>query len=182
MCIRDSPGGIHLEATVKVLRACGARVIVPRAQHCCGLPMVDAGDARSARVLARQTITILEMQADYIVSAANSCVAAIVHDYPHLFRDEPEWNARALRLAERVMDLATFLTRVATLPPGALVGRSSVASAVTYHAFCQTLNLLHADGAARWLLREGCGIDLLELPEANVCCGSGARSPLTRPR
>ncbi len=117
--------------------------------------------------------------ADYIVSAANSCVAAIVHDYPHLFKEEPEWKARAQRLQGRVLDLATFLDRVAGLPAGALAAPSQ--HVVTYHPFCQSLNVLQADQAARRMLTEVCGLELRELPEANVCCGFGGSTSFDAP-
>lgn len=172
------------EAAVRVLAACGARVLIPVDQHCCGLPMIDAGDVPTAKRLARQTVACLEAAgADYIVSAANSCVAAITHDYPHLFRDDAAWQARAARLAPRVLDLASFLQQVAKLPDGALapVARGGEGPALTYHPFCQSLNVLHADGAARWLLESVCGLQLRELAEADVCCGFGGSTSFIAP-
>jgi L-lactate dehydrogenase complex protein LldF len=180
-CLTDRFAPEQAEATVKLLSACGVRVLVPRQQHCCGLPMMDSGQAESAKRLAKQTIAMLEATAaDYVVSAANSCVAAIVHDYPHLFRDEPEWKGRAQRLGERVLDLATFLDRIARLAPGQLASNKP-ADTITYHPFCQTLNVLHADGSARHLLEEVCGLQLRDLPEANVCCGFGGTTSFDAP-
>ncbi|HVS06817.1 MAG TPA: LUD domain-containing protein [Candidatus Dormibacteraeota bacterium] len=179
-CLTDPLAPEQAESAVKLLSACGARVMVPMAQHCCGLPFLDSGDAHGAKRLARQTIVMLESTtADYIVSAANSCVATIVHDYPHLFKDEPQWKARAERLRERVRDLASFLVNVARLPAGALANPSN--DVVTYHPFCQSLNVLHADQAARRLLIEVCGLELRELPEANVCCGFGGSTSFDAP-
>jgi L-lactate dehydrogenase complex protein LldF len=180
-CLTDRFAPEQAEATVKLLSACGVRVLVPRQQHCCGLPMMDSGQAESAKRLAKQTIAMLEATAaDYVVSAANSCVAAIVHDYPHLFRDEPDWKGRAQRLGERVLDLATFLVRIARLAPGQLASNKP-ADTITYHPFCQTLNVLHADGSARHLLEEVCGLQLRDLPEANVCCGFGGTTSFDAP-
>ncbi len=179
-CLTDPLAPEQAEAAVKLLSACGARVVIPPAQHCCGLPFVDSGDATGARRLAQQTIEMLESTtADYIVSAANSCVAAMVHDYPHLLENEPQWKARAVRLRGRVLDLATFLDTVARLPDGALAGPS--ADVLTYHPFCQSLNVLHADQAARRLLSDVCGLELRELPEANVCCGFGGSTSFDAP-
>ncbi len=181
-CLTDRLAPEQAEATVKLLTACGVRVVVPPAQHCCGLPMIDSGAARGAKALAKQTIATFEAKnADYVVSAANSCVAAMTHDYPHLFRDEPEWKARAERLAQRVVDLATFLDQVAKLPNGALADGKSTKDTFTYHPFCQTVNVLHADGSARRLLTEVCGLELKDLPEANVCCGFGGSTSFDAP-
>ncbi len=180
-CLTDRLAPEQAEATVKVLAACGVRVLVPREQHCCGLPMIDSGQAGSAKRLAKQTIAMLEKTgADFVVSAANSCVAAIAHDYRHLFRDEPEWKARAERLGERVLDLATFLDRIARLAPDQL-SASLPPDTFTYHPFCQTLNVLHADGSARRLLEEVCGLQLRVLPEATVCCGFGGTTSFEAP-
>jgi L-lactate dehydrogenase complex protein LldF len=180
-CITDQLAPEQAEASVKLLTACGVRVLVPGSQHCCGLPMIDSGDVRRAKDLAKQTITMLEAnRADYIVSSANSCVAAIAHDYAHLFRDEPEWKRRAEQFEGRMLDVATFLTRVAKLSTGALAARGP-ATEVTYHPFCQTLNVLHADGAAMDLLQSVCGLTVRELPEANVCCGFGGSTSFDAP-
>jgi L-lactate dehydrogenase complex protein LldF len=179
-CLTDALAPEQAESAVNLLSACGARVVVPQAQHCCGLPFLDSGEARGAKRMAKQTIVMLESTAaDYIVSAANSCVAAIAHDYPHLFKDEPQWKARAERLRERVLDLASFLVNVARLPAGALANPSN--DIVTYHPFCQSLNVLHAEPAARRLLTEVCGLTLRELPEANVCCGFGGSTSFDAP-
>ena len=181
-CLTDCFAPEQAEATVALLRACGVRVVIPSGQHCCGLPFLDAGDAAGAKRLARQTVVTLEsVPADWIVSAASSCVAAIVHDYPHLFRDEPAWRDRAQRLGERVVDLATFLDGVARVPAGALALPREGSGPVTYHPFCQTLNVLHADGAVRRLLAGVRGLELRELPEAGVCCGFGGSTSFDAP-
>ena len=180
-CLTDRLAPEQAESATRVLAACGVRVVVPRGQHCCGLPMIDSGATDGARRLAKQTISLLEETgADYVISAANSCVAAITHDYPHLLRDEPDWQARSKRLAERVLDLATFLDRIAGLAPGQLaIGKTE--ERFTYHPFCQTRNVLHADASARRLLQEVCGLELLPLPEAGVCCGFGGSTSFEAP-
>jgi Fe-S oxidoreductase len=180
-CLTDRLAPEQAESATRVLAACGVRVVVPRGQHCCGLPMIDSGATDGARRLAKQTISLLEETgADYVISAANSCVAAITHDYPHLLRDEPDWQARSKRLAERVLDLATFLDRIAGLAPGQLaIGKTE--ERFTYHPFCQTRNVLHADASARRLLQEVCGLELLPLPEAEVCCGFGGSTSFEAP-
>ncbi|HYM50508.1 MAG TPA: LUD domain-containing protein [Candidatus Limnocylindrales bacterium] len=178
-CLTDSIVPEQAEAAVKLLRACGVRIVIPRGQHCCGLPFLDAGDTKGARRLARQTLGVFEtVSADYVVSAANSCVAAIVHEYPHLFRDEPEWKARAQRLAGRMQDLATFLTQTAQVDAAA-VQRS--APAITYQPFCQSANVLHADQAGRRLLTDVGGLELRDLDEAHVCCGFGGSTSFSAP-
>jgi L-lactate dehydrogenase complex protein LldF len=166
-------------AIVDVLRALGARVVFPRAQHCCGLPAVDSGHLAAARRMALQTIATLEAcDAEWIVSGGTSCVIAMLHDYPHLLRDDQGWLLRAERLAGRVKDFTTFLLDVAKLPAGALTSTSVDA---TYHFFCQSYNVLGFRREPERLLGEVCGIALKPLPEESVCCGFGGSVSFKRP-
>ncbi|HEV7680304.1 MAG TPA: LUD domain-containing protein [Candidatus Dormibacteraeota bacterium] len=181
-CLTDRFSPEVAAAAVRLVAACGADVVVPRAQHCCGLPMFDSGDWPTARVLARHTIAALESSdADWIVSTANSCVVAVVHEYESLFKEDPAWARRARALAARTVDLATFLDRVAQLPDGALADAPADHGPYTYHPFCQTRTVLRADGSARRLLQDVCGIQLRELTEANICCGFGGSTSMTAP-
>ncbi len=176
-------------ATVRVLEACGARVVVPERQHCCGLPALDAGDVPAARRMARQTIAVLETSdADYVVTAAASCVVAMRHEYPALFEHDPPWHRRAERLAARVLDLTTYLTHVARLSDAAPAATGAVSRpadaprpAVAYHPFCQSLNVLGLPAEPRALLEDALGVELRSLPEANVCCGFGGSTSFDHP-
>jgi len=178
-CLTDRFAPEQAEAAVRVLRACGARVVVPKGQHCCGLPPLDAGDRTTARRMAKQTIQALEsVAADHVVSAAASCAIAILHDYARLLADEPAWRERAERLANRTLDVLSFLERVAD--PPALAGRDGPEATVTVHPFCQSTNVLGIGGAGARLLRRA-GYNVRELPEAEVCCGFGGGTSLAHP-
>jgi Fe-S oxidoreductase len=117
------------------------------------------------------------MRADYVVTAAASCAAAILHDYAHLLHDEPEWALRARRLAARTLDLLSFLDRVAKPPPLPSVDG---AAPVTYHSFCQSTNVLGIGDVGARLLRLA-GLSVVDLPEANVCCGFGGATSIEYP-
>ncbi|HZS34544.1 MAG TPA: LUD domain-containing protein [Methylomirabilota bacterium] len=182
-CLSDRFAPEQATAAVRVLRACGAGVVVPAGQHCCGLPALDAGDRLTARRMARRTIAALEdAAADRVVTAAASCAIALRHDYPRLFRDDPEWRERAAALAARTVDLVGFLDREARPEAGALAGRRGGSEpAVTYHGFCQSTSRLGLGGAGARLLRDVCGLDLRDLPEGEVCCGFGGLTSLEHP-
>jgi L-lactate dehydrogenase complex protein LldF len=177
-CVTDHFVPEQAAAAVRVLRACGARVVVPRGQHCCGLPALDVGDRPTAQAMARQTITALEaVRADWIVTAAASCAVALMRDYGELLREDPHWRERAEALGARTLDLVSFLERVAQLPPGAL-RRPPGSGRLTYHSFCQSTNVLGIGGCAPRLLREVCGLEVRELPESEVCCGFGGSTSM----
>ncbi|HEX2923016.1 MAG TPA: LUD domain-containing protein, partial [Chloroflexota bacterium] len=161
-CVTDRFLPETAEATVRVIEACGAGVTVPEGQHCCGLPAHDAGDRRRALAMARQSVRMLEqVDADYVVTGAASCVAMMVHDYPELFAEEPDWLDRALRVGRRVVDLTTFLTQIARLADGALAGESF--QPVSYHHFCQSRNVLRLQSEPLHLIRDVMGLDLREM-------------------
>jgi iron-sulfur cluster protein len=177
-CIADRFAPEQATAAIGLLRACGARVVVPAGQHCCGLPPLDAGDRATARRMAKHTIAALEaVPADWIVSAGASCAIAIAHDYAELLAEEPEWAARAERVASRTCDLLTFLDRVAD--PPALPLKAGAAS-VTVHSFCQTTNVMGSGDAGPRLL-ERAGIPVRELAEREVCCGFGGSTSIDHP-
>jgi Fe-S oxidoreductase len=168
------------EAVVRVLEACGCRVVFPLDQHCCGLVAANMGDRPRARVMARQTIQMLEAtEADWFVTNSTSCLAAVAQDYQHLFRADPEWRERAARQAERLIDFTTFLDRVAALEPQRWVRPGP---RVTYHDACQSHNALGIRAAPRRLLTEVLDCELVEMRESSVCCGFGGSFSVDYPQ
>lgn len=167
-------------AVAEILRGLGATVVFPLAQHCCGLPALDAGARDPARRMARQTIRTLEKcPADYVLSGGTSCVVAMLHEYAHLFEGEPEWQVRAARQAKRVLDLTTFLDRIVQLESGSLASMGPTPA--TYHYFCQSFNVLGFREEPIRLLGDVCGLDLQPLPDQQVCCGFGGSVSFLRP-
>ncbi|MFN8533655.1 MAG: LUD domain-containing protein [Dehalococcoidia bacterium] len=175
-CLADRFAPEVVFDTVRVLRACGLRVVTPSGQHCCGLPAFDAGDRTTARAMARTTIAGLEqVTADYVITAGTSCALFLEHDLELLFDGEPDWQTRAARLAARTFDLVTFLRQVVD-PPALAPGGSLVA----WQGFCQATNRAGAVGAGAELLRRA-GYQLAPLAEAEVCCGFGGSTSLIHP-
>lgn len=179
-CVTDWLYPEMADAIMEVLEGLGAHAYCPPRQHCCGLPALDSGAIKPAMRMARQTIEVLEgIDADYVVSGGTSCVVAMTHEYLHLFRDDPIWRTRAERQASRVLDFTSFMDRVARLDPGSLA--SSLDRRATYHYFCQSYNVLGFREEPMQLLRDACSLDMVPLPEANVCCGFGGSVSLNRP-
>lgn len=169
------------EATVRVLRALGCDVFFPPAQSCCGLPAINAGDGDAARAMMKQTIQALEnVQADYILSGSTSCVVSMLQDFPRLLADDPDWHARADRLASRVIDFVHFLDREARLPAGTL--SDGERPTVTIHDSCQSHNCLNLKPESRRILREVLGHPVVEMKESSMCCGFGGTFSFEHPR
>jgi L-lactate dehydrogenase complex protein LldE len=155
-------------AAVRLLEDAGCRVEVPRAQTCCGQPAYNSGDKADSRAIAAQVIRAFEGY-DYVVAPSGSCAAMLRHHYPGLFAEDPEMAARARALAERCHELVSFLVdvrQVTALP-------SKVKAQVTYHDSCAGLRELDIKTQPRSLLSAIDGITLMELDDAEVCCGFG---------
>jgi L-lactate dehydrogenase complex protein LldF len=171
-CLTDNLYPEQGEAIRRTLRGLGASVVLPARLHCCGLPALNAGDARHGTWMARRTIQALERcDADLIVSGSASCVATLTQDYLHLFRDDPRWLERAQAIATKVVDFTTLLDSHAALPPGSLAHAPS--RALAYHDSCQGLNALGLRDAPRRILREVLGHEVHDLAESRFCCGFG---------
>jgi L-lactate dehydrogenase complex protein LldE len=155
-------------AAVKLLEQAGCTVEVPRMQTCCGQPGFNAGDRRTAQDLARLVIVAFEGY-DYVVVPSGSCGGMIRTHYPELFADDPAMARRVEALAGRTWELVAFLTDVL----GVTRVPSRYAGTVTYHDACSGLRELGVKAQPRSLLAGVEGLQLVELPGAEVCCGFG---------
>jgi L-lactate dehydrogenase complex protein LldE len=155
-------------AALRLLEAAGCEVVVPRTQTCCGQPGYNSGDRAGARRLAQKLIAEFE-DCEYVVAPSGSCAGMVRAHYPELFSDLPEWGQRVQALAARTYELTDFLVRVAKLerPPGRWQG------SVTYHDSCSGLRELGIKAQPRTLLAKIPGLQLLEMEEAEACCGFG---------
>ncbi|NNG04489.1 MAG: (Fe-S)-binding protein [Inquilinus sp.] len=156
-------------AAVRLLEQAGCAVEVPAAQTCCGQPAYNSGDRADSKAIARDVIAAFE-GFDYVVAPSGSCAGMLSHHYPELFADEPEWERRARDLARRSFELVAFLVDVRGMQA---VADAAYAGRVTYHDGCSGLRELKVKRQPRALLSSVAGLELTELPGAEVCCGFG---------
>jgi glycolate dehydrogenase iron-sulfur subunit len=163
-------------ATVRVLAAEGCEVVAPPEQPCCGALLVHAGEEEAAIALARRTIDVFERaDVDTVITNAAGC-GSNVKEYGHLLRDDPEYSERAKKFAAKCQDVTELL---AELEPRAQ--RNPLRTRVAYHDAC---HLQHAQGVRlqpRSLLASIPGLELAEIPESPVCCGSAGIYNLVQP-
>ncbi len=163
-------------ATARVLAAEGCEVVAPQAQPCCGALLVHAGEETGAIELAKKTIGVFE-QADVetIVTNAAGC-GSNVKEYGHLLRDVPEYAERAKAFSAKCKDVSEVLAELDPRAP-----RHPLKLRVAFHDSC---HLQHAQGVCeqpRGLLASIPGIELVEIPESAVCCGSAGIYNLVQP-
>jgi L-lactate dehydrogenase complex protein LldE len=154
-------------AAVKLLEDAGCKVIVP-SQTCCGQPAYNSGDRGTAKALARQAIEAFE-DCDYVVAPSGSCGGMLIKHYPDLFAGEPDLAERAERFAEKTHELVSFLVDVLGVQQVAARYEGTVA----YHDSCAGLRELGVKAQPRRLLAGIEGLTLVELNEAETCCGFG---------
>lgn len=154
-------------ATLTLLEASGAEVVVPATQTCCGQPAYNSGDLEAARTLARKLLAEFR-DCDYVVVPSGSCAAMIRVHYPKLFQGRPE-ATEFERLAARTYELTDFLVSVARVEK--LDG--SYRGTLTYHDSCSGLRELGVKTQPRSLLARLPGVKLQEMREPETCCGFG---------
>jgi L-lactate dehydrogenase complex protein LldE len=155
-------------AAIKLLENGGARVEVPLSQTCCGQPAFNSGDRAAAQAIARQVVDSFE-GLDYVVAPSGSCAGMLKQHYPSLLADDPAYAERARALAAKSYELTRFLVEVLHVERV----DARFAARVTYHDSCASLRETSSGGPARRLLASVHGIDLVELPDGEACCGFG---------
>ena len=159
-------------ATVAVLERLGHEVVVPAGQTCCGQMHANSGYAEEALPLARSFVrTFGAAGLDAVVAPSGSCVAMVRHAYPRLAVEagDAALAAAVAGLAPRVFELTEFLVGELGVED---VG-ASYPHRVVYHPSCHGLRVLRLGDAPLRLLRKVAGIELVELAEAEACCGFG---------
>jgi glycolate oxidase iron-sulfur subunit len=164
------------EATVRVLTAEGCDVVAPAEQGCCGALSEHAGREEEAAVRARRLIDVFEpLDVDTIVVNVAGCGSAL-KEYGRLLADDPRYRERAEAFAAKVRDISELL---AELPP--LAPRHPVPARLAHHEAC---HLAHAQGVReqpRAVLRAIPELDVVDIPEADMCCGSAGVYNLIQP-
>ncbi len=163
-------------ATARVLAAEGYEVVAPGEQTCCGALFVHAGEEERAKELARNTIEVFERaNVETVVINAAGC-GSNVKEYGHLLRDDAAYAQKAKHFAAKCKDISEIL---AEQSPRA--ERRALNVRVAFHDSC---HLQHAQGVRmqpRALLAQIPGLQLMEIPESPICCGSAGVYNLVQP-
>jgi glycolate oxidase iron-sulfur subunit len=175
-CVQQVAFGPQNRATARVLSRNGAEVVVPRDQSCCGALHAHSGEHRLAQDLARRTIQVFESAGVDLVIVNTSGCGAHMKSYGTLLGGDPAWRDRAERFAARVQDISEFLAMEPLRGPLRAVPR-----VVTYHDPCHVVHGQKIRKEPRALLGQVPGLTLVELPEADWCCGSAGTYNLIQP-
>jgi glycolate oxidase iron-sulfur subunit len=163
-------------ATIEVLTRNGVEVIIPAAQGCCGGLAWHTGDLSAARAFARRNLDAFPANVDAIITNAAGCGSAM-HEYHLILRGTPD-EARAEAFRHRVVDVSVFLARLGLreTPAGWTTPRM-----VAYHDACHLANAQGVRSEPRSLLRGIPGVELREISDGHLCCGSAGTYNLDQP-
>lgn len=165
------------EDVMKVVRECGADPYYPVGQACCGAPALFAGDTETALSLAKANIAALEeMSPDYIVTVCPGCAAMLQRQYLELTAAGSEWHNRARALSAKIRD---FSQLVLELTPS-VEKKPQRNQRVTYHDPCHLKRGVGVFSEPRRLLERE-GFELVEMADADACCGFGGKIVLDYP-
>jgi glycolate oxidase iron-sulfur subunit len=165
-------------ASLRLLRQMGCEVVIPTNIGCCGSPQEDQGARETMRAFAKRLITEFERcgELDVIVTDSAGC-GSMMKEYGHLLQDDKAWGERAKTFSAKVRDVNEFMVEwVEANPP-----THPIKQRVTYHDPCHLLNTQKVKQQPREILRAIPGIEFVELPEANWCCGSAGVYNITHP-
>ena len=174
-CVMPLAHGPTMEATVRVLRRNGCNVAVPMGQGCCGALNLHSGDKEMARKMARRNIDIfLKARVDRIVVASAGCGSAM-KEYGELLQDDPQYRDAAQRFSSMTADVTEFLAGLPLDPP-----RGTLRLRITYQDPCHLAHAQRITRAPRAILGSIPGLELVEMDNADRCCGAAGIYSVTQ--
>ena len=162
-------------ATIDVLTRNGVEVVVPADQGCCGGLAWHTGDLKAAQAFARRNLAAFPSDVDAIVTNAAGC-GSTMHEYHLVLRGTPD-EQRANAFCRKVVDVSVFLVRLGLIE----APTRAPAARVAYHDACHLANAQGVRAEPRDLLRAIPGLELSELADAHLCCGSAGTYNLDQP-
>ncbi len=164
------------EATINTLQANGCQVVLPPGQQCCGALHAHGGDFEQARALARQNIEALEAaNPDVVVVNAAGC-SHHLKEYAHLLKDDPVYAERAEKFVAKARDITELLAELGPAPATA-----PLPWRVTYQEPCHLVHGQKVTGQPRQVLAAIPGLELVEMAESAMCCGSAGTYNIMQP-
>ena len=164
------------EATVNVLAENGCEVVVPRNQDCCGALSVHSGRLSEGREFAKSLIQQFEgLDVDAIIVNSAGC-GSTIKEYGEILEDDHEFAERAREISAKTKDIMEFLAEI-----GLSGELKELNVKVTYQDACHLGHAQRIKDQPRKILRQIPGLELIELQESDLCCGSAGIYNLVQP-
>lgn len=164
------------EAMCRILEHTGVKLDFPQQQICCGQPALNSGQWNDAREVGRTVLKAFK-SSEYVVAPAGSCISAIREYFPVLYAKEPDNKVRSEELAAKLFEFSEFMVKILKIED---IG-ATLPQKVTYHPSCHSSRLLGIDPYVHALLKNVKGLEYIELPQAENCCGFGGTFSVKMP-
>jgi glycolate oxidase iron-sulfur subunit len=177
-CVMDGLLGPTNDATVRTLTVNGYRIVASESQGCCGALHAHAGDAATARTLAKRNIAAFERAGAAPIAVNAAGCGAMIKEYGHLLHDDPAWAARAAAVSARARDVSELLAAAGPVPGAPL---ADLPGPVTYDAPCHLQHAQRITAPPLAVLAAIPGLPLVPLTDSDQCCGSAGIYNLVEP-
>jgi len=174
-CIMPLVHEPSMEAIIRILNYNGCDVILPDTQVCCGALNSHAGYIGIAQELARQNIDSFHAtEIDAVIVGSAGCSASM-KEYPDLLAEDSEYYQKAISFSNKVKDIHEFLVGLPFYPP-----QTKVIERVTYQDSCHLTHAQRINIAPRTILKSIPGLELIEMPNSDKCCGAAGSYTITQ--
>jgi glycolate oxidase iron-sulfur subunit len=178
-CVADALYPETQWATAKVLQKNGCEVVIPKTQGCCGALHYHTAKDKQARDYAQINLQAFQFMnetndLDAVIVNAAGC-GAMLKDYEHLLHETPYAEA-AIRFVKKTQDISVFLDSLGLVPP-----THPLPIRATYHDACHLRHAQQVANPPRKLLEKIPELELISLPESEICCGAAGSYNLTQP-
>lgn len=163
------------KSMVEVLERLGCEIDFPASQVCCGQPTYNSGYLEDSKLAMKNMMLAFE-DSDYVVGPSGSCVA-MFHEYPSIFKGDPQWELKAVALKEKSYEFTQFIVHVL----GITDVEASLTGTATYHRSCHMSRLLGEKETPFQLLEHVSGLQLEPLKNSDNCCGFGGTFSVKMP-
>jgi glycolate oxidase iron-sulfur subunit len=177
-CVMDGLFAATNEATARTLTVNGYRVVQSDGQGCCGALHAHAGDAQTARALAKRNIVAFERAGDAAIAINAAGCGAMIKEYGHLLHDDPAWAARAAAVSARARDVSELLASAGPVRGAPL---ADLPGPVTYDAPCHLQHAQRITALPLAVLAAIPDLPLVPLADSDQCCGSAGIYNLVEP-
>ena len=169
--------GETMRATVRVLNKNRCDVVVPIGQGCCGALNLHSGDLETARDMAKRNIDIfLKAEVDVIVTSSAGC-GSNMKEYCELLKNDPVYSQKAQVFSGLTKDITEFLVNLPIKIPNSRIPRK-----ITYQDPCHLAHAQRITSAPRQILKCIPGVQLIEMEDSSVCCGSAGIYSAIQPK
>ena len=165
-------------ATVRVLQQNGCEVVAPKAAGCCGALHLHSGYHAGGLERARALIDVFAPyldELDAIILNSAGC-GSTMKEYNDLLANDPEYRDKAKAFAAKVKDITEYLDAL-----GLIIPPKPLNATVSYHDACHLAHGQQIRLQPRKILKQIPGLNLVEMDEADTCCGSAGTYNITQP-